>query len=216
MTTTSVPLELWLEIFHRLDYHDLKRCMGVSKHFRAILLGSPSLDRILFRGSLPANPALITFAELELHPLFNHLCYGCSNNIDDVLLFLPPTATEKFPAMTLKQCTASKEHATSPPVTKMTIKHASYPVSKTTNKHGVTVLQVMQTICRHFGTKVGRGIRLSHLEYYDDIEPGSKEDRVATREDLLGDHRAWNGLSKYQARINSDGSVQLTIGSFDS
>lgn len=86
---------------------------------------------------------------------------------------------------------------------------------KTTNKRGVTVLQVMQAMCRHFGTKVGHGFRLLDMEN-SWVESGIEEDRLATRSDLLYDHRIFNELDKWGATIDTSGALTLEIGMFSS
>ena len=142
--TIELPKEIWLEIVTYLNYFEFENCMRVSKAFKSYT-ELPACQKVMFRSKtvVPKGGA-INLDDVETHSAFGSMSYECATELDEVYFFGNESDTEF-----IHTCTAN-EHATYPPVAFLRLQILDWPPIQVTNKAGVTVLQVMKSLCRFF------------------------------------------------------------------
>ncbi|KAI4724089.1 hypothetical protein E4T49_08181 [Aureobasidium sp. EXF-10728] len=157
-STIELPKEIWLEVFSHLDYFALKNCMSVSKAFKNFTK-LPTCQKTMFRSkTIIPDGGTIDLKKLRVHPVFDCMLYECATDLDEVYL---------GDDTVLAETCAADEYATDPPVAFLRLRVVEWKPVQITNKSGVTVLQVMKSLCRFF----------------------SNEDHLYSR----GDHTGWTG-----------------------
>lgn len=125
-------------IFRHLDYFTLKRCMTVSKQFKAVT-ESRGLDGKMFRGQpLPAE-TIIDPRKINTHPLLASILVTCDRNLVVVTL----GADDDLDFKALNEIPAADERATCPAVSLLYLTADDWKSPKIINPYGVTVQQVM-------------------------------------------------------------------------
>jgi hypothetical protein len=144
-STIGLPNEIWLEVFSHLNYRNLKNCMRVCKIFKS-LTDHSACQKTMFRSKavVPKGGA-IGLENVVLHPAFESMPYECRTSLDQVYFY-----TDDGDKLVLIDTCAANEHATCPPVALLCLQIAGYPMIQVRNKAGVTVLQVMKSVCRFF------------------------------------------------------------------
>ncbi|KAK6003293.1 hypothetical protein QM012_001138 [Aureobasidium pullulans] len=159
----ALSKELWLEIMSCLDYFELKKCMRVSKAFKAFT-ALPACQETMFRSkNIIREGSAINLANIRLHPAFDYMSFECATKIEHVFFF----TNDYNDTDALTDTCAAKEYATDPPVAFIRLQIHCWPPVQVTNKSGVTVEQVMKALCRFF----------------------SKGDH----REVMGDHTGWTG-----------------------
>ncbi|KAG9957473.1 hypothetical protein KCU61_g9097, partial [Aureobasidium melanogenum] len=180
----ELPKEVWLEIMSYLNYSQLKTCMRVSKALKSFT-EQPICQETMFRSKkiIPEGGA-INPDNIELHPAFDYMSYGCTTKLEDVEFY----TGKHHDTIILTDTCAAEEYATNPPVAFIRLQIHSWPPVQITNKSGVTVHQVMKSLCRFF----------------------SKDNR----REAMGDHFVWNGWDF--KRLDFQGRLLLHAMFFDS
>ncbi|KAI5200358.1 hypothetical protein E4T39_05826 [Aureobasidium subglaciale] len=186
--TIELPKQLWLEIVSYLDYSDLKACMAVlrlrSKAFKSYT-EHPDCQKTMFRSkTVIPDGGTINLDDVRLHPAFESMSYECATKIEHVYFW---TADGDGETVLTETC-AAEEHATDPPVAFLRLQVTNWPAIQCTNKTGVTVVQVMKSLCRFF----------------------SKDDHRDSR----GDHTGWTGWD--ETTLDRKGRLLLRVDWFDS
>jgi hypothetical protein len=141
----ELPKEVWLEVVSYLDYFELKMIMGVSKAFKSYT-ELPACQKTMFRSkTVIPDGDTINLAELRLHPVFASMSYECASELEEVHL-----CDRDGDWMPLTDTCAAEEYATDPPLAFMRLQIFSSTPIQVTNKSGITVVQVMKSLCRFF------------------------------------------------------------------
>lgn len=184
-STVELPKELWLEIVSCLDYFDLKTIIGVSKAFKSYT-ELPACQKTMFRSkAVVPMEETINLDTVVLHPAFIYMSYGCATELAGVYFYTGDKIEE---TTKLTDTCATDEHATNPPVASLRIQVTPWPPLQLTNRDGVTVVQVMKSLCHFFST--GR----------------HRESR--------GDRTGWTGWD--EVKLDSNGNLWLRAIFFDS
>ncbi|THZ37500.1 hypothetical protein D6C90_06695 [Aureobasidium pullulans] len=157
-STIELPKNVWFEVMSHLDYFDLKSCMSAI---------------------IPVG-GTIQLARITMHPVFGHMFYECATELEGVYV------GDGMDILT--DTCAAEEYATDPPVAFLRIRVVEWAPVQITSKTGVTVLQVMKTLCRFF----------------------SNDDHRDSR----GDHTGWHGWD--EVKLDRKGRLLLCADSFDS
>jgi hypothetical protein len=182
-STIELPREIWLEVVSYLDYFDLKMIVGVSKAFKSYT-ELPACKKTMFRSkTVIPKGGTINLDDVEIHPAFNYMSYECATELDGVYFY-----TSDDDEMVLTDTCAANEHATSPPVAFLRLQVTDWKPLQITNKNGVTVSQVMKSLCRFFSNDEHRESR--------------------------GDHTGWNGWD--ETKLDRNGNLMLRVDWFDS
>lgn len=182
----ELPKEIWLEVISHLDYLDLKKCMRVSKEFKSFT-ELPVCQETMFRSSKKLIPegGAINLDNIQLHPAFDLMAFECATKIEHVKFY---TGKDYDGIVALTDTCAAEEYATDPPVAFIRLQIHSWPAVQVTNKSGVTVVQVMKSLCRFF----------------------SKDDH----RESMGDHTGWTGWD--ETKLDRKGRLLLRAMWFDS
>ncbi|CAD0115077.1 unnamed protein product [Aureobasidium uvarum] len=181
---TKLPKEIWLGVFSHLDYTVLKTCMRVNKEFKSFT-EFPACQKEMFRSkAVIQEGGTIDLDNLRLHPAFDYMSYFCTGELADVEFH----NSDYTNTTVLTKTCAAEEHATDPPVAYIRIQIHSWKPMQIKNKTGVTVYQVMRSLCRFF----------SQADYRD----------------RLGDHFVWNGWDF--RHLDDEGRLFLPKFMFDS
>jgi hypothetical protein len=141
MASIKLPNEIWLEIFSYLNYFELKNCMRVDKAFQTFT-DHPTCQKEMFRyKAVVPKGGTINIDDVETHPAFGSMSYECATELDEVYFANDAVLTDTC---------AAQEYATYPPVAFLRLQILDWPAIQVTNKMGVTVLQVMKSLCRFF------------------------------------------------------------------
>lgn len=182
-STIELPNEIWFGVFSYLDYSGLKNCMRVNKAFKSYT-ELPVCQKTMFRSKavVPRGGA-INLDDVQTHPAFESMVYQCDPRLSRVTFL-----TADFNEVMLANTCAANEHATNPPVAFMRIQITGWTPLQLKNKTGVTVVQVMRSLCKFFST--GR----------------HRESR--------GDHTRWTGWD--ETKLDISGDLWLRVVKFDS
>lgn len=182
--TIELPKEIWLEIVSYLNYFELKNCMRVSKTFKSYT-DLPVCQKTMFRSkAVVQKGGAINLKDVEIHPAFASMAYECATELDDVFLW-----DRDMELISLTDTCAAKENATDPPVAFMRSKILDQNACQITSKTGgVTVEQVMKSLCRFFS------------------KHGSFE--------VTGGRTGWTGWD--ETRLDRNGNILLAAYWFDS
>jgi hypothetical protein len=188
MTTIELPEEIWLGIMSYLDYFALKNCMRVSKTFRSYTELRACQEK-MFRSSskavLPKGEP-IDLDDVVLHPAFDKVSYECASELDGVC-FLIHLADKEVPIL-LTDTSAADEYATDPPVAFMRLQITNWTPIQLKNKTGITVEEVMKSLCHFF----------------------SRDRCLKSR----GDHTVWTGWN--ERKLDYHGNLWLRAIRFES
>ena len=219
MSFNDLPDELLLIIVGKLDYHDIKRCMRVSKRLN-IITKDRSFDRKLFRERDVVPPGGdFNIEELELHPLLDDV--DCTNTKVEDCYVRTEDDWEDWKVIT-EYPVAEKEYATSPPVNQFRLRVGNFPtmVFKRKDGSGFTALTLVDAVCRFFDTANTYGILYKDAcpwifdKSSQDPEWKPPEDRTAKWIELMGRRNGWTGFN-YIGQ-DHDGCLFLEALSFDS
>jgi hypothetical protein len=172
--TIELSKEVWLEIVSYLDYFELKNCMRVSKAFKSYT-ELPACQETMFRSKavVPKGGA-INLEDVELHPAFGSMSYECATELDEVYF-----SGDQDESVLTDTCAA---------VAFLRLQVTDWNPLQITNKNGVTVVQVMKSLCRFF----------------------SNDDHRESR----GDHTGWTGWD--ETKLDRNGNLMLRVDWFDS
>ena len=184
-TSVQFPPGIWLKVMSYLDYQDLKTCMDVSKTHQA-LTEHATFDRTLFRSKQVVTVSKpFRAADVRLNPLFQHMMYECTGDIEDVEFY---NWDGNYEPDRLMDSDEAEEHATDPAVDELRVRVHDWRPVVIKNKRGVTVLEVMEALCRFF--------------------------KKENHRDSLGDHTGWTGWD--EVCLDYKGRLLLCADWFDS
>jgi hypothetical protein len=182
-STIELPREIWLEVVSYLNYFDLKMIMGVSKAFKSYT-ELRACQKTMFRSkTVIPKGGTINLDDVVVHPAFRHMSYECATELDGVYFY-----TGDDDEIVLTDTCAANEHATCPSVAFLRLQVTDWKPLQITNKNGVTVLQVMKSLCRFFSNDEHRESR--------------------------GDHTGWTGWD--EKKLDRNGNLMLRVDWFDS
>jgi len=182
-STMELPKEVWLEIVSYLDYSNLKKVQRVSKAFKSYT-ELPTCQKTMFRSNaVVPKGGTINLDIVVLHPAFEGMAYECDTELDQVHLW-----EKDIEWVSLTDSCAAEEHATDPLVAFIRVQIIGWEPLQLTNETGVTVVQVMKSLCRFFSIRRHRESR--------------------------GNHTGWTGWN--ETKLDSGGNLWLHAMWFDS